>query len=89
MKNIEENGIKEKYVAVADCTGHGVPGAIMSMICSSTLSKALLEEVLRNTGEILDRTREIVIESMAKAEKMCMMVWILAFAGYSCLITST
>lgn len=30
------------YVAVADCTGHGVPGALLSIICSEKLDEALV-----------------------------------------------
>lgn len=55
------------YFAVADCTGHGVPGAMMSVVCSNALSKALLEENQSETGKLLDKTREIVIEKLAKS----------------------
>lgn len=33
----------EFLIACADCTGHGVPGAFMSMICSNKLSEACFE----------------------------------------------
>jgi tetratricopeptide (TPR) repeat protein len=56
------------YVAAADCTGHGVPGAMVSVVCSSALTKAVLEDKLTNTNEILDRVREIVIEKMSSNE---------------------
>jgi tetratricopeptide (TPR) repeat protein len=56
------------YVASADCTGHGVPGAMVSVVCSSALTKAVLEDKLSNTNEILDRVREIVIEKMSSNE---------------------
>ena len=55
------------YFAAADCTGHGVPGAMISVICSNALSKALLEDGLRNTGKILDKTRDIVVQNLAKS----------------------
>ncbi|CAG5082323.1 tetratricopeptide repeat protein [Parvicella tangerina] len=55
------------YFAAADCTGHGVPGAMVSVVCSNALNKALLEEGLRDTGKLLDRTREIVIDRLAKS----------------------
>lgn len=35
----EKNG--NKYYAVADCTGHGVPGALLSMLCTQLLNQAL------------------------------------------------
>jgi serine phosphatase RsbU (regulator of sigma subunit) len=55
------------YLAVADCTGHGVPGALVSVICSNALSKALLEEGITDTGKLLDRTRELVIQRFEKS----------------------
>ncbi len=56
------------YIAAADCTGHGVPGAMVSVICSNALSKALLEEGITETGKLLDRTREIVIDRLSKSD---------------------
>jgi serine phosphatase RsbU (regulator of sigma subunit)/Tfp pilus assembly protein PilF len=55
------------FAAVADCTGHGVPGAMVSVVCSTALSKSILEYNLENTGEILDHTREMVAKQFAKA----------------------
>lgn len=55
------------YFAAADCTGHGVPGAMVSVVCSNALSKALLEESAISTGDLLDKTREIVIRRLAKS----------------------
>jgi serine phosphatase RsbU (regulator of sigma subunit) len=54
------------FVAVADCTGHGVPGAIVSVICANALSKSIEEEGNTETGKILDRTREIVVDQLSK-----------------------
>lgn len=34
----------KKYYAVADCTGHGVPGALMSMLCSQLLDEAVEQQ---------------------------------------------
>ncbi len=58
------------FFAAADCTGHGVPGAMVSVICSNALTKCVVEEGLYKTGEILDRTREIVIEQLNKSGEM-------------------
>lgn len=57
------------YFAAADCTGHGVPGAMVSVVCSNALTKALLEENILETGKILDKTRELVIQQFAKSEE--------------------
>ncbi|MEX1003121.1 MAG: SpoIIE family protein phosphatase [Crocinitomicaceae bacterium] len=58
------------FFAVADCTGHGVPGAMVSVVCSYALSKALLEEQVFDPGKLLDRTREIVIQQFTKSGKI-------------------
>ncbi len=52
--------------AVADCTGHGVPGAMMSVVCHNALNRSVKEFGLRNPGEILDKTREIIVEELSK-----------------------
>lgn len=44
---------KYKYLAVADCTGHGVPGAFMSILCNDILKQAVDES--NYTGEILNK----------------------------------
>ncbi len=54
--------------AAADCTGHGVPGAMMSMVCSNALSRALKEFNLTDPGKILDKVRELVVDTYAKSE---------------------
>ncbi|WP_397451192.1 SpoIIE family protein phosphatase [Pseudomonas sp. NA-150] len=41
------------FGAVADCTGHGVPGAFMTLIASSSLSKALEQHGPRNPAALL------------------------------------
>lgn len=42
-------------VAIADCTGHGVPGAFMSILGVEMLNKAIIEEGMMDPGEILQR----------------------------------
>jgi len=54
--------------AAADCTGHGVPGAIISVICSNALNRAIKEYKLYEPGKILDKVRELVIETFEKSE---------------------
>ncbi|MBN8693585.1 MAG: tetratricopeptide repeat protein [Bacteroidetes bacterium] len=57
------------YIAAADSTGHGVPGAMVSVVCSNALNRAVHEFGLRVPGEILDKTRELVLETFAKSDK--------------------
>jgi serine phosphatase RsbU (regulator of sigma subunit) len=65
----ERAGEGRIFFAAADCTGHGVPGAMVSVMCSNALSKALLEDNITDPGKILDRTRDLVIERFAKSKE--------------------
>lgn len=56
------------FIAAADCTGHGVPGAMVSVVCANALDRAVKEFKLKETGEILDKVRELVIETFRKSE---------------------
>ncbi|MBA2610822.1 MAG: SpoIIE family protein phosphatase [Bacteroidetes bacterium] len=42
------------FIAVADCTGHGVPGALISIINYNLLNKAVLEKNLSDPADILN-----------------------------------
>lgn len=55
------------FIAAADSTGHGVPGAMVSVVCSNALNRAVNEFNLLDTGEILGKTRELVLETFAKS----------------------
>jgi len=55
------------YIAAADCTGHGVPGALVSVVCSNALNRSVKEFGIKNPAEILDKTRSLVIETFAKS----------------------
>ena len=48
------------FFAVADCTGHGVPGALVSVVGHNTLNRCINELGLRDPGEILDRLTLLV-----------------------------
>jgi len=50
--------------AVADCTGHGVPGAMMSMLGIAFLNKIVLEGKRTDPAKILDFLREEVIKTL-------------------------
>ncbi len=52
------------YLATADSTGHGVPGAIMSLLNITSLEKAI--EKYANPSEILNATRQTIIERLKK-----------------------
>ncbi len=54
-------------VAAADCTGHGVPGAMVSVVCSNAMNRAVKEFKLSDPGKILDKVREMVIETFSQS----------------------
>lgn len=56
--------------AVADCTGHGVTGALLSSMCSHQLDRAVNEFGFTEPGMVLDMTRELVQERLASTEGM-------------------
>ncbi len=56
------------YFAACDCTGHGVPGAMVSVICSTALNRSVKEFGIKDTGKILDKVRELVLETFEKSE---------------------
>ena len=55
------------FMAAADCTGHGVPGALVSVVCSNALHRCVKEFNLKKPGEILDKTRDLVLETFTKS----------------------
>lgn len=55
-------------IAAADCTGHGVPGAMVSVICNNGLNRSVREHGITEPGKILDKTREIVIQEFEKSD---------------------
>lgn len=55
--------------AACDCTGHGVPGAMVSVICHNALNRAVREFGLKEPAEILDKTAKLVIENFSKSEE--------------------
>jgi len=57
------------FFAVADCTGHGVPGAMVSVVCHNALNRSVREYGLTDPGKILDKTRELVIGEFEKSDE--------------------
>jgi len=53
--------------AAADCTGHGVPGAMVSVVCNGALNRSVGEYKLSKPCEILDKTRDLVVETFERS----------------------
>ncbi len=60
----EEAAPQYVYVAAADCTGHGVPGAFMSMLCSSLLNQAVQAEAGIRPAQLLSRVNTLLIQTL-------------------------
>ena len=56
------------FFTVADCTGHGVPGAFMSMIGTSLLNEIIIEKDIKETDKILSEMRTQIIKSLHQEE---------------------
>ena len=52
------------YLSVADCTGHGVPGAFMSLLNISFLNEALIEKKIESPEKVLEQVRAQIISSL-------------------------
>jgi len=52
------------FIVAADCTGHGVPGAFMSMLGISFLDEIVIKSGITETNKILDALRNHVITSL-------------------------
>jgi serine phosphatase RsbU (regulator of sigma subunit)/Tfp pilus assembly protein PilF len=62
------SGSQQILFAAADCTGHGVPGAMVSVVGSTALHRALAEFGLMQPASILDKLTELVEETFSKSE---------------------
>lgn len=57
------------YIAVVDCTGHGVPGAFLSIIARSHLDKAIDVDRYQSAGAYLSQVNELLKETLARSDK--------------------
>lgn len=67
IEKVVHKGSEKVLFAVADCTGHGVPGAMVSVVCSNALNKAVHEMNIHDPGEILEAVTKIVTETFANS----------------------
>jgi len=63
---LEKVGDKILFAA-ADCTGHGVPGAMVSVVCHNALNRAVREFNLLQPSMILDKVTDLVIETFEES----------------------
>lgn len=58
-------------VAVADCTGHGVPAALLTIACYHSLNAAVERFGLRSPSEILTKVNDLVLEFIGDTGEDC------------------
>ena len=58
----------EIYFTVSDCTGHGVPGSLMSMIGTTLLNEIIVEMKIKETDKILNEMRTQIIKTLHQDE---------------------
>ena len=56
------------YFAVADCTGHGVPGAMISVVCANALNRVIKEYGIIEPGRVLDHVKSQVVDAFSQSE---------------------
>jgi serine phosphatase RsbU (regulator of sigma subunit) len=69
LDRVNENGNTLIYFAAADCTGHGVPGAMVSIVGANGLKRCIREFGLRKPSDILDRLAAMVTDSFSQSEE--------------------
>ena len=57
------------YIAVVDCTGHGVPGAFLSIIARSHLDKAIVANNYQSAGDYLSSVNELLKETLSRSDQ--------------------
>jgi len=57
------------YMAVCDSTGHGVPGAFMSLLNTSFLNEAIMEKNISAPNEVFNYVRDKLIENISKEDQ--------------------
>ena len=66
IKTTPSNGLSKDYllIAVADCTGHGVPGAFMSLLGSNFLHQSAAEKSINSPADALDFLNQKIITTL-------------------------
>ncbi len=60
---------KKKFLAVVDCTGHGVPGAFMSMIGNTLLREIVESKGIQQPANILTELNKSIISALNRRDK--------------------
>ena len=67
VKHIETSNVV--VIAASDCTGHGVPGAFMSMLGLTFMNEICTKPEVQHSGEVLNLLRTYIINSLHQTGK--------------------
>jgi PAS domain S-box-containing protein len=56
------------WVAAIDCTGHGVPGALMAMVGNTLLNKIIIENEVEQPAKVLEQLDKEIIKTLQKQD---------------------
>lgn len=68
-KETLKNDFRGFHFALADCTGHGVPGAMVSIVGITALTRCVKEFGLTEPAQILDKLSDLVSEAFSNNNK--------------------
>ncbi len=60
------SGVDYVFFAVGDCTGHGVPGAMMSVLCTNALNAALADLKSASTMDLLEHCNTLLLDNLSQ-----------------------
>ncbi len=66
---INENGNRNIIFTLADCTGHGVPGVLMSLIGNDLINNAIVNEKITKPAQILTQIQKDISVKLAQTEE--------------------
>jgi tetratricopeptide (TPR) repeat protein len=69
VSSVKQNGIEKYIVAAADCTGHGVPGAFLTMMGTMVLKEVIGKNIL-DPALILGYIHREVTETLSRGKEM-------------------
>ncbi len=64
FRSVERNGVKRLWIAAVDCTGHGVPGAFMSIVTNDMLARAIEGNEFDAPSVVLDKLNLLMRDKM-------------------------
>lgn len=68
FESLKNNPEHESLIATVDCTGHGVPGAFMTVIANAILSQIIIENNITSPSDVLHETERLIYSTLHKNE---------------------